>query len=179
VSDIEKKGFDPLSLRYLYLTAHYRDSLNFTWESLSSAQNTLDNLRKQMQAFKQGESRRVLSEEKNEKMEGYRDAFIDAIQDDLDTPKALAVMWGLLKSNIPAADKYDSLMTFDEVLGLGLGAVKQKKLEVTDEAKALLEKREELRKEGKFDEADSVRKELLEKGFVVEDTSEGPKLTKA
>lgn len=178
VSDVEKKGFDPLSLRYLYLTAHYRDSLNFTWDSLGAAQNTLENLRKQVQGLKQSESRKTLSEEKNEKLEGFRNKFIEAINDDLNTPQAIAIMWEFLKSNVPAYDKYDSLMTFDEILGLNLSLVVKKETEIPDEIIELVNKREKLRKDGKFDEADEIRKEILARGFLVEDAPEGPKVTK-
>lgn len=174
--DIEKKGFDPISLRYLYLTAHYRDPLNFTWESLSAAQNALENLRKVLAGLK-GESRTQLSEEKNEKVEKYRADFVEAVNDDLNTPRALAVLWEMLKSNIPSNDKYDLAMTFDEVFGLGLSKTQKRQISKTpDNVKILVEEREKLRKGGKWQEADKVRQEIENKGYEVEDTESGPKV---
>lgn len=119
LSDIEGRGFDPLALRYLYMTAQYQTFLNFTWEGMQSAQNSLMELRNQMGRLKES-SRSVLSSEKLEKIDIYKNKFDAALWDNLNTPQALAVVWEVVKSNIPAPDKYDLLMNFDEVLGLKL-----------------------------------------------------------
>ncbi|HSX49166.1 MAG TPA: cysteine--tRNA ligase [Candidatus Saccharimonadales bacterium] len=168
VDDVIKKGFDPISLRYFYLGAHYKKPLNFTWEALEGAQNSLNKLRNQVQSLKGESTRNALSEEKQKKIDEFRTEFTNKISDDLNTPEALAVVWSMLKSNIPSGDKYDLALTLDEILGLGLSTpVKEKK--VTTEIKKLLEKRENLRKEGKYDEADKIRDELVEKGYTVSD----------
>ncbi|MBX4205959.1 cysteine--tRNA ligase, partial [Candidatus Microgenomates bacterium] len=86
ISDIENKGFDPLALRYLYLTAHYKDTLNFTWESLEASQNGLNNLRNQLVSLKDQDQRTVLSSDKQEKIENFRNQFTEAINNDLNTP---------------------------------------------------------------------------------------------
>jgi cysteinyl-tRNA synthetase len=174
ISDIEDKGFDPLALRYLYLTAHYKDTLNFTWDSLSASQNGLNNLRNQVNALKNQEQRTVLSEEKQQKVEGYRNQFLNAINNDLNMPEALAVVWSVLKSNIPSNDKYDLIMSFDEVLGLNLSSPQViTTLEVPEEVQKLISKREQLRKEGKFEEGDKVRDEIEKLGYTVKDTPTG------
>jgi cysteinyl-tRNA synthetase len=174
VEDVVKKGLEPLALRYLFLTAHYRDPLNFTWDNLEAAQTSLKNLRSQMLALKEQEKRSALSTEKNEKIESYRKEFTEALDDDLNTSKALAVFWEMLKSNIPSEDKYDLAITFDGILGLGLAEAKKPK--VPEEIEKLAAQREKLRSEGKFEEADSLRKEIEEKGFILEDTSQGSKV---
>jgi cysteinyl-tRNA synthetase len=172
ISDVEEKGFDPLSLRYLYLTSHYRDPLNFTWESLTAAQNALSKLRSQILYFKSQVDRTVLSEEKEEKVEKFRNKFMEAVNDDLNTPQALAVTWEMLKSNIPSPDKYDLMMTFDEILGLNLSQVQSlRKAEIPENVKNLMAEREKLRLEGRFDEADKLRDEILKLGFEVQDKS--------
>ncbi|MFH1971139.1 MAG: cysteine--tRNA ligase [Patescibacteria group bacterium] len=171
VSDLVNKGFDPLSLRYLFLTANYRDTLNFTWQGLSSAQNSLNKLKEFTLSLKNKNQRFTLSREKEIKIEEYRDKFIQNISDDLNTAKAMAVLWGMLKSNISSYDKYDLLMSFDEVLGFNLA--KEKELILSDEIKDLSQKREDLRKLGKFDEADKIRKQINKKGYKLEDTKEG------
>lgn len=171
INDIKNKGFDPLALRYLYLTASYRKSLNFTWESLQSAQNALNSLRNQITAIKDNDSRTVLSTEKEEKMDKYRFDFMNAINDDLNTAQALAVLWEVLKSNIPSTDKYDLAMSFDEVLGLNLKSQITNNKQIPNDIQILISKREELRKEKKFDEADEIRKQIEEAGFSVNDRS--------
>ena len=118
--------------------------------------------------------RTQLSEEKLEKVDEYREKFNEALSNDLNMPQALAVAWEVIKSNIPSEDKYDLLMSFDEILGLNLKSqIPMTKEEIPEDIKALAEKREQLRKEKKFDEADGVRKGIEEKGYTVEDTPTG------
>jgi cysteinyl-tRNA synthetase len=179
IDDVKKKGFDFLSLRYLYLTAHYKDPLNFTWESLGSAQNALNKLRSQVSSAKGQKSRTTLSPEKQVKLDVFREKFLATINDDLNTPQALAVLWEMIKSNIPSEDKYDLALFFDEVLGLKLAEPMAAKRQPTAEVKKLVEEREKLRGEGKFKEADRVRKKIQDLGFVVEDTGQGPEVKSA
>jgi len=181
ISEVKKKGFDPLSLRYLYLTAQYRTRQNFTWEALEAAQNSLNELRAQVVRLK-GElnDRNTLSQEKLAKVDEFRDAFDATIANDLNTPQALAVVWEVLKSNIPSRDKYDLLLDFDEVLGLRLSEWRgtSHKEDIPQEISDLAAKRDMLRKEGKFKEADGVRDTLKEKGYVLKDTESVTIVTK-
>lgn len=167
VEDVVKKGIDPLALRYLFLTAHYRDSLNFTWTSLESAQNALNKLRNIISEFKEGSARTVLSKEKQDKVDEFRNSFNSALEDDINVPQALAVMWQMLKSNIPSPDKYDLALTFDQVLGLKLSEVKEQK--ISPKILKLITEREELRKSGKFAEADKLREQIEAAGIAVQD----------
>lgn len=167
VDDVIAKGFDPLSLRYLYLGAHYRDPLNFTWDSLTAAQNGLARLRSQINSLKTQTDRTVLSEEKENKVETFRNDFLNALSDDLGTPKALAILWEMLKSNIPSGDKYDLALSFDEILGLKLS--ESRLPDIPENIRTLLEKREQLRTEGKFEEADKIRDQINAAGFGVND----------
>lgn len=168
IDDVIQKGFDPLALRYLFLGAHYRDTLNFTWESLESASTGLKNLKLKINNLKLN-TRHILSSEKNEKMEEFRNNFLKALSDDLNTSKALSVLWGMLKSSIPSGDKYDLAMSFDEVLGLGLGQIRSSKSEIPNNIKALITKRDKLRSEGKFEEADDVRSKIEDLGYKIKD----------
>ena len=173
VEDVEKKGFDPLALRYLYLGAHYRDPLNFTWDSLEASQTALSKLKSQISQLHQssaGESNRtVLSEDKEMKIEEYRNEFSEAINDDLNTARGLAVLWSMLGSNIPSGDKYDLAMSFDEILGLKLNETKS--IEIPENISSLMEERDRLRSEGKFEEADKIRDRIKDAGFDVSDKS--------
>lgn len=174
VDDVIKKGFEPLALRYLYLTAHYKDPLNFTWEALSSAQNALNNLRSQIWAARNQKQRTVLSVEKDIKREEFSNRFRNAVNNDLAVPKALAVLWEALKSNIPSEDKYDLALEFDQVLGLRLSDIREdKETEIPDKVLDLLAKREQLRKLKNFSDADEIRQEIEKEGYVVSDTNEG------
>lgn len=173
IEDIVNKKFDPLALRYFYFTAHYRKTQNFTWEGLAAAQNSLNELRKQLVSMRKS-GRISLSAEKLQKVDTYRKRFDGALFDDMNTPQALAVVWEVVKSNIPSPDKYDLLIDFDEVLGLKLnevGGVQAEK--IPEEIQALAKKREQLRSEKKFTAADTIRKDIESKGYILEDTPTG------
>lgn len=163
LSDIAEKGFEPLALRYLFLTAHWRSKLNFTWKSLEAAQNALNNLREIVSSYQRPEIGCA-------EFEGN---FREAVSNDLDMPKALSVMWEMLKSDYPTSAKHQSILVMDKVLGLGLDKIKKQVL--PKGAKELIEKREELREAGKFEESDKMRDQLKEMGVEVEDSSEGSK----
>jgi cysteinyl-tRNA synthetase len=117
-----------------------------------------------------------LSKEKLKKLQGFQEQFRAAVNNDLGTPQALAVLWEMMHSNIPDYDKLDQLLEWDEVLGLGLANVSEDKV---PEAIALLgEKRLELRKKGEFVKADQIRAEMEKMGWVVEDSPTGPRYKK-
>jgi cysteinyl-tRNA synthetase len=178
VKDLIKRNIDPLALRYLYLTANYRDTLNFTWNALSSSQTALFKLRELISSFRESKGRIILSEDKKDKVDKFSGDFQSAINDDLNTSRALAVLWEAIKSNIPGEDKYDLALLFDEVLGLKLGYIPESVVEMPSEIKTLLLKREKYRREGKFGEADLLRKQLNKKGYKVEDSKEGSRIRK-
>ena len=172
--DIEAKGFNPLAFRYLILTANYRSKLNFTWSSLTAAQNALENLRKAVLSFKKparpSDSNPRLAGELEKKFTGF-------VNDDLDTPKALAVLWEVIKSAwLDGGTKYGLIMDFDKVLRLNLSKIKIEKIKTTNGVSKLVEEREKYRKEKNFAKADEVRKKIEKLGWLIEDTSGGPKL---
>ena len=166
IDEILGKGFDPLSLRYLFLTAHYRDKLNFTWQSLEAAQNALNNLREEIRLWEQPKGN----------VGQYWQRFMEVANNDLNMPQALAILWWLVKSDIPLSEKSKDLLEMDKILGLGLEDYIGKQVEVPQEVMKLIHKREQVRKKGDFKESDKIRKEIKKLGFVVEDTVEGPRL---
>ena len=162
VQDIIEKGYDPITLRYLYLQTHYRQEMNFTFEALTAAQNALNRLRKEVSIYGQGSD--IIQE--------YEDQFMDAINDDLNMPKALAVLWEVIRSDKSTSEKAATVFKFDEVLGLSLGEARgiiQKKQEIPAEVKKLFEERGALREQKKYEEADKIRERIIEMGFKVED----------
>lgn len=185
VEDVMDKNIDPLALRYFFFTAHYRKPMNFTWEALSGAQKALEELRAAVINFHppvggQMSNRNALSQEKLGKVDAYREKFNDALANDLNMPQTLAVVWEVVKSNIPSSDKYDLLVDFDEVLGLEFKRESriENREDIPKEIQNLLHQREVLRKENKFSEADEVRKQIEDLGYQIEDTPTGSRITK-
>ncbi|MAG12875.1 cysteine--tRNA ligase [bacterium] len=165
VEDIARKGVIPLAYRYWLLQAHYRTRVNFTWEALEAAQNALHKLYEQYFALQSG----------GEISETYQKKFTEYINDDLDTPQALALTWQLLKDDtVPPEDKRATLVSFDKVLGFNLDVYKP--AEIPKQVLALSEKRESARKEEDWEKADKLRKDIEELGYTIEDTNKGPKI---
>ncbi len=189
IDDVIKKGFHPRALRLLFLTAHYRSEMNFTWQNLAGAQKTFHKLLGLTVLYRKEQDRLALSEEKMQKVDNYRARFFAALENDLSTPEAMSVMWEMLKSNIPSSDKYDLLIDFDEVLGLGLrqaeqflseiaaagegGAVSGSDRDLSPTVNKLLEVRKAARASQNWQLADQLRGELSDLGFEVEDQPDG------
>ncbi len=174
LQEIINKGFDPLSLRYFYLNAHYRSKQNFTFDALQAAQTAFRNLQDSVRTLRRQTKRLALSEEKLKAIDRYHQQFINFISNDFQIPQALAMAWEMLKSNIPSEDKLDLLLEFDHVFGLKLNEVTP--LSVPPEITALTNRREMARKEKNFAESDRLRKEIEDKGYIVDDTPAGPKI---
>ncbi len=172
VSDLEKQGFDPLAFRYLTLTIHYRTRMNFTFEALKAAQTALNNLRE------------ITSEYKNPKIgcAEFEEKFEEALNDDLNMPKALSIVWELVKSDYPDSAKAQSLFKFDKVLGLDLERSKElfkkKKEPIPDEVLELVKEREELRRKKRYHLADQWRHKIKKKGYDIEDAKDGTTIIK-
>jgi len=171
-----KKGFAPLAMRYLCLTAHYRSKLNFTWPSLQAAQTALRRLQSVVADLKTT-NRQVLSPEKLAKADAYQKRFTALINDDLKIPEALALVWEIVKSNLPGYDKHDLLVDFDQVLGLRLTAQTKVQQKVPPAAMKLVAAREKLRQQQKWAAADKLRQQIESLGWQVKDTAAGVKLT--
>ncbi len=171
LEDIISKGYQPLSFRYLCLTAHYKSRLNFTWRSLEAAQTALNNLYREVSGYASESAAKIGCAE-------YESRFQEAVNSDLDTPKALAIVWELVGSNYPPSAKLKSLFKFDEVLGLDLEKVATEAAVAPEKVNKLVKERELARKENNFARADQLRKEIAQKGFEVVDTDSGPKLKK-
>lgn len=168
VQDIEKKGFDPLVLRYLYLQTHYKQEMNFTWDALEGAKKGLDRLRL------------VISEYEQPKIgcAEFEERFEAAINNDLNMPEALAIVWELVHSDYPGHAKAESLLKFDKVLGFNLAQIKRSALKVHNEGipgdiQELVEEREKLRKEKRFHLADQMRNKIKKLGYEVHDIEDG------
>lgn len=168
ITDLEEKGFSAFDLRYFYLTGHYRKQLNFTFGALEAAKEARGKLLRHMSAYALSKERNQLSEDKLGKINEYREKFKEALGDDLNLPQALAVVWEVVKSNVPDYDKYELILSFDEVLNLNLKAGEEV-VEVDAEVEKLLSLRENLRRDKKFEEADKIREKIEGLGYLIED----------
>ena len=173
VQDLSAKGYDPIALRYLIISSHYKKGINFSFDALDASASALKKLRELVGGLETSQ-RNVVSEEKLAKTQKYRRDFENALADDLNVPRALAVLWEVVKSNIPSSDKYDLAISFNEVLGLKLN--ESKSIEIGDDINKLVLERDKVRNKGDFNESDRLRKEIESKGFVLEDTPGGTKI---
>ena len=179
--DLENK-FNPLAFRYLILTAHYRSKLNFTWKSLEAAANALNNLIDNLRQIT--DNQRPTTHDKKQ-IKIYEQKFLTAINDDLNTPKAIAIVWQVIKDNrLSNSAKKNLILSFDKVFGLELDLPtgrqgKIKPIKIPQNIKDLVSKREKSRANKQFIQADGLRKKIEELGYKIEDTNYGPKITAA
>jgi cysteinyl-tRNA synthetase len=180
VYDLEKEGYDVLALRYLYLQTHYRQEMNFTFEALDAAQNAYKKLIVDVSRWEEpSESQGKVP---SGVFEDFEKRFLDAINDDLNTPQALAVVWELVKSPYPSGPKLRTLFKFDKVLGLNIQSLSLQLRNaqgiVPGHIQKLVEERQHWRKLRKFNTADQIRAKIEKLGFELEDTKKGPRVTK-
>ncbi|MEX3952791.1 cysteine--tRNA ligase [Paraburkholderia sp. EG287B] len=163
---LQRRNVDPIAYRYLCLTAHYRSKLRFTWASLEAAQTALNRLRHFYSGLPGGG-----------RIDPNFEARFDAeVNEDLNAPRALAVLWDLVKSDLPPSTLRATLDSFDVVLGLGLRDWNPVAPEVPADARVLLGERERARAESDWAKADQIRETLRALGWRVEDTNEGQRL---
>jgi len=167
LSTLIEHGVDPLAYRYWLLTAHYRSPVNFTWEALEDAARGYKKLRERIAELPGGGDIDL----------AYKAKFDEAVNEDLGTPQALALLWELLKDeSISDANKKATAIDFNQTLGLSLGVGEE--LVIPEDVAALLHRRELARESKHWDNADNLRKEIKEKGFLVKDTPQGQKVSK-
>ncbi|AZR72194.1 cysteine--tRNA ligase [Anoxybacter fermentans] len=170
VSDLEERGYEPLAYRYMCLNAHYRKTMNFTWEGLDSAQTALNRLRINIEKFRNATNHI----ENREALEEYKKRFVDAINDDLNIPEALGVLWELVRNKeMVSKEGHELILDFDRVFGLKLDQEIEKCQELPDELMKMLKERAEARARKDWARSDALREELRKRGVIVKDTKEG------
>ncbi len=177
--DMLAKGYDPMAIRYVLLSTHYKQQLNFTFKELDAAKITVDKLIDFVARLKE------IKETKNnsaitEIIKKAKGDFEQAMDDDLNISKALAVIFEFVRKinkaiaenkigKKNAKDVSALLLSFDSVLGI----LKEKKATLTEEEKKLINEREQARKKKDYAKADEIRAKLREKGIILEDTPKG------
>lgn len=166
--DITDKGIDPIVYRFWLLMANYRTRVNFVWEALEGAEIALKRL--------YGLYLELGTEVGNVHQE-YQHKFKEYIEDDLDTPRALSLLWDVMKDeNMSPGDKKATVLDFDKVFGLGFENLKAEK--IPEKIKKLAEEREQARNNKDFKKSDELRDKINSLGYEIKDTDQGPKISK-
>ncbi|MCX6735478.1 MAG: cysteine--tRNA ligase [Candidatus Parcubacteria bacterium] len=181
MATLEEKGISPLAYRYWLLTAHYRKTINFTWETVEGAQTALTKLHEIFLNYGNKEGKPD---------EEYLAKFTSFLDDDLETAEAIASLWDLVKDErISPADKKATMLEYEKILGLGFGFSKEKlsslgiKLEKTlgvgdvpEEIKKLLGERKKARQEKNWKRSDEIRNEIFGHGYSIKDEKDGEQI---
>ena len=170
VSDVLAKGLDPLAIRLSLLEHRYRSQMDLTWNSISASHKNLNRIRERMQEWSQSSGKL----DKN-----YLAQFESALNEDLDTNKVLQLLRTLEKDEtVSSGDKFQTILKFDEVLGLDLNHAPEAKreVEITPEIKALLETRAKARLEKNWKLSDEIRDKLITLGIGIKDSDSGQEI---
>lgn len=173
LDDLRSKGITPLAFRYWLLTAHYRSTINFTWDAIAGAQNALERIYDFLREDSGDDSAAAHTR--------YRSQFEIEINNDLMMPKALAILWALLKDDaVDPAAKRATLLEMDRVLGLGFVDIQKKEIqkEIPEEIQKLALERAHARAARDFIRSDALRDRARLLGYEISDTSEGQKIRK-
>lgn len=168
VQTLIDRGYDPLVYRLFCLSASYRSKLNFKWESIDGAARQLNRLRLAVHGWGEPDA---------EADEAYMQRFIEVVNNDLNMPRAMSVTWDLVRSDLPDGLKKATIMRFDEILGLSLAEWEPEETAVPDHIKALAEERRKARSEKRYDDADTLRDQIIAAGFDIKDTPRGAEIT--
>ncbi len=166
LDDIIKKGFDPLAFRFFLLGAHYRQKQNFTWEALSAAQSALEKIRRIVREWDAPQGGCM----------DFETEFMAAVHDDLNMPRALAVVWKMIDSENATAEKSATILKMNAILGLGLDAYVARPVTVPADIEELIRQRADARTRKDWAEADRLRDVITALGWSIEDTTQGQKL---
>lgn len=172
LKDITEKGYDPLTYRLFTYSSSYRTKLNFTWEGIDASQKALDKLRAGYQKHLEG-NEDILDEE----ISKYEENFHKAINDDLNMPLAMSVVWDVVKNPKKSKKLAELLEKFDTVLALSLDKKSTIQDEIPEEVVKLAEKRLKARAEKDWAESDRLRDEILALGYSIKDSKDGYELS--
>ena len=168
LKDLESKGYEPLVYRMFNFTSNYRAQINFTFEAMDAAKVALNRLREGY--LKHAEGNEDVSDEV---IKEYEEKFLEAINDDLNMPVAMSVVWDVVKNPNKSKKLHNLLLKFDEVLGLDLKNYHKQEYVLPEEITKLVQERNEARTNKNWAESDRIRDILIEKGYTVKDSKEG------
>lgn len=179
VADLKKNGYNPLAFRYMCLNANYRSKLNFTWDGIKAAQVALDRLLEGVLSHKNADRSAVVEPGV---IEAFEKEFLEAVNDDLNIPRALGVTWNVARYGTKSNDLYHLLVKMDDVLGLDFASAAKKPANeaqtLDPEIEELVRQRQEARKEKNWKLADEIRDKINAMGWQMEDTPQGVRVTR-
>ncbi|HRN96315.1 MAG TPA: cysteine--tRNA ligase [Candidatus Levybacteria bacterium] len=164
LSDFHKKSISPLAFRYLSFQVHYRTEMNFTWKSLQAAQHALERLYDVAQDLPQIGGAGCIE---------YDRDFQEAVSTDLNMPKALGLLWEMLRSKNTDKDKAASLYMMDQIFGFKIAEQVSAMRSIPSEITTVVHEREQMRKQKRYTDADKMRKEIEAKGYMIKDREDG------
>ena len=174
IKDIKNRGYDPLTYKLFTYSGHYRNKLNFTWEGIDSASKSLERLKQGYQTHKNGQEKI-----EQDKIEEYKKRFNNAINDDLNMPLAMGIVWEVIRNEKKSKQYADLLLDFDQVLGLKIDQVtKKEEQNIPEEIMELIEERKEARQNKDWAKSDKLREIINEKGYDIKDTKDGMEVKK-
>ena len=177
LKDIIDKGYDPLVYRLFLYSSSYRNKINFTWEGMEANAKALNKLREGYQEHKKASGKLDESLIKN-----YEEQFHKAINDDLNMPQAMCVVWDIIKNPNKSPQLANLLKEMDKVLALDIDQEKLAKMEYTkeipEEITILAEQRKKAREEKNWTESDRLRDLIQEKGYIIKDSKNGYEIVK-
>lgn len=182
LKDIIEKGYDPLVYRLFTYSSLYRKKINFTWDGIEANAKALNNLR---EGFKE-HAKANLDEDKNPELEtlanDYEEKFHKAINDDLNMPQAMSIVWEVIKEPIKSPIFAKLLLKFDTVLALDIDkdkpAKQEEKEEIPEEIINLAEQRKVARESKNWEESDRIRDVIISRGYTIKDTKDGYVISK-
>ena len=169
LKDLEEKGYSPDVYRMFNFSSHYKKPINFTFEAMDAAKIALKRLKEGYKRHLEGKD--AVSKEVITKFE--KD-FLEAINDDLNMPQALSVVWEVVKQEKKSPEFAQLLKKFDKVLGLNID--KEEEFEIPEEIMQIIEERKQARIEKNWNKSDELRDKLISLGYNVKDTSDGMKI---
>ena len=174
LKDLQEKGYSPLDYKMFNFSSHYRNKINFTWEAMDSAKSALKRLKQGYEVHKNG------TEKVSEKeLEEYKERFLTAINDDLNMPQAMSILWDVIKNPKKSIKFAELLLDFDKVLGLKIDEQDNNNIEeIPDEILDIINRRKQARAEKNWKLSDELRNELNQNGYNVIDEKEGMKVEK-
>lgn len=174
VKDFVKRGYDPIVYKLFSYSCHYRNKLNFTWEGIEAASKSLERLKKGYIVHLKGKD-----EVDEDVINAYEKRFHQAINDDLNMPAAMGVVWEVVRQD-KKSDKFAKLLLkFDTVLGLKIDEECNKpKEELPEEILELIEERKKARENKEWNKSDELRDIIKEKGYEIKDTKDGMEVKK-
>lgn len=169
LKDLSEKGFSPLVFKYFCLTTHYSKKINFTFEALKASAMGYKNLKAMVLEHKNGENKI-----NNEKLEQYKNEFLSAINDDLNSPLALGILWKAVKNEPKSQDIFELAEKFDTALGLNL-CEEEKVIEIAipNEVKEIANERLLARQNKDWAKSDELRNKINDLGYTIKDTKDG------